>query len=364
MHALSLLFLVCALASCGGGEREGAGQSGPSSFVDALRLERASDRRQPTTSGVEGKGQAEELSETMITVSAVGDCALGDLRDGAGAPGSFSAELALQSDPMAYPFSGVSSVLAGDDLTIANLEGALTNRRTPITDGLAIRGRPDYAAILTRGHVELVGLANNHSSDYGLRGLRDTRRSLEQHGISHFGFGTIDRRVIRGVLVVNLGYIGGRDRTLIRMVRDIERESKTAAIVIVSLHWGLELVDVPDMVQRRLGRAAVRAGADLVLGHHPHVLQGIETYRGRHIVYSLGNFVFGANSQPRHTQSMIYQEQFFLEQGRLKRVEGRVLPVRISSTTHRNDFRPQLLEGHERTRLLARLDRLSAALAR
>jgi poly-gamma-glutamate synthesis protein (capsule biosynthesis protein) len=367
MHRM--LFFVIVLATCGAPER-GARlraerlRADWSRMVIAVDDPQTEERREARRQSKPSREAGETSTRDVITISALGDCALGDLRHGAGAPGSFSAEIAVQSDPMAYPFSGVKHILAADDLTIANLEGVLTPRTIPKTTGFAIRGEPGYAAMFARGGVQLVDLANNHSEDYGAIGLADTRRALADHGVAHFGLGVIDARLIRGIKVVNLGYIGGRARTLTRMVREVGQQRREAGIVIVSLHWGLESIPVPDGDQRRLGRAAIRAGADLVLGHHPHVLQGIETYRERHIVYSLANFVFGANSRPADFDSMIYQERFHLSRGKLQRVEGRVLPVRISSTTRRNDFRPVLLEGHDRERLLAKLDRLNSSLSR
>jgi poly-gamma-glutamate capsule biosynthesis protein CapA/YwtB (metallophosphatase superfamily) len=117
-------------------------------------------------------------------------------------------------------------------------------------------------------------------------------------------------------------------------------------------------------VQFKLGHAAVDAGADLVLGHHPHVLQGIEEYGGKHIVYSLANFVFGGNSIPEDYDSMIYQEVFALKGGKVTGSSNRILPVSISTVKRGNDFRPVLLEGEERDRVLARVSAFSAALAR
>ncbi|HZO14324.1 MAG TPA: CapA family protein, partial [Polyangiaceae bacterium] len=112
------------------------------------------------------------------------------------------------------------------------------------------------------------------------------------------------------------------------------------------------------------GRGAIDAGAELVIGHHPHVLQGIESYRGRHIVYSLGNFVFGANSTPGDTDSLIYQERFHLDGGRVARVEQVLIPVKFSGNRRANDFRPMLLEGAERERVLAKVAELSKGASR
>jgi poly-gamma-glutamate capsule biosynthesis protein CapA/YwtB (metallophosphatase superfamily) len=305
----------------------------------------------------------EEPGPTVITISAIGDCAIGDLHHGAGAPGSFAAELAQVDDPMGYPFSGVRSIFEADDLTIANLEGTLTDQKGWQNPVFSIRGAPELAEVLVRGGVELVDLANNHSMDYGLAGHEDTKAALTRHGVGHFGDDLVDRRTIAGMRVVNLGYLGGPSGTRVRMVADVAREKGPETIVIVSFHWGIEgyYATAPD--QQRLGRAAIDAGADLVLGHHPHVVQGIESYRDRPIVYSLGNFVFGANSRPADMDSMIFQARFVIEDGAVARVEPTIVPVRISSTPARNDFRPVVLEGAEAQRVLDKVANLSDKLS-
>ncbi|MBW2525335.1 MAG: CapA family protein [Deltaproteobacteria bacterium] len=300
--------------------------------------------------------------EITITVSAIGDCAIGDLRRGGGAPGSFRARLAEVDDPTGYPFSGVAEVLRADDLTIANLEGTLTEHQGYANDVFAIRGKPEYAQMLVRGGIDLVNIENNHAHDYGPVGHADTKAALTAAGVPYFGGKHVDRREVEGVRIVNLGYLGGPAGTREKMERDVERERPDADLLIVSFHWGVEGWSVTHPDQIRLGRAAVDAGADLVLGHHPHRLQGIEAYRDRHIVYSLGNFVFGANSQPEDTDSVIAQERFTLRDGKLLRTEQRLLPASISSDPRVNDFRPMLLEGSEARRVLDKIQSLSLAL--
>lgn len=300
--------------------------------------------------------------ETVIVISAVGDCAIGDLHHGAGAPGSFAARLAEVNDPMGYPFSGIGDLFHDDDLTIANLEGTFTDNEAWHNDVFSIRGKPAYAEMLTRGGVDLVNVENNHSHDYGVEGHEDTKRALEAAGVAYFGSKHVDRRVIKGMTVVNLGYLGGPAGTEARVVQDVRREKRPGTIVIASFHWGIESFYVTAPDQKRIGRAAIDAGADLVLGHHPHVLQGIETYKGRHIVYSLGNFVFGANSQPKDMDSIIYREKLTIVDGAVSRRDNDIIPVAISSNRRQNDFRPVLLADDEADRVVAKLEKLSAAL--
>lgn len=301
-------------------------------------------------------------AEQVITISAVGDCALGDLRRGGGAPGSFAHELEHVADPMAYPFSNVAKIFAEDDLTIANLEGTLTTHDRWTNEVFSVRGKPEYAAMLVRAGIELVDVDNNHSHDYGEIGHEDTKKALAAANVGHFGRGTIDRRSIKGMEIVNLGYLGGPSETFKIAPRDVRRVKQPGTIVIVSFHWGVEGFYATHPDQRKLAKKVIDAGADLVLGHHPHVLQGMESYKGKHIVYSLGNFVFGANSQPQDTDSIIYQEHFTVRDRTIVKTERTLIPVAISGRPERNDFRPVLLEGEARARVLTKIDKLNRKL--
>jgi len=262
---------------------------------------------------------------------------------------------------MRYPFSSVRKVLAEDDLTIANLEGTLTNHPRWTNPVFSIRGKPAYAKMLVHGSVELVNIDNNHSHDYGVEGHEETKASLSAVGVGYFGRGKVARRTVKGIEVINLGYLGGPKGTRAKVVADVTRLKKADNLVIVSFHWGVEAFYATHPDQRRLGKAVLDAGADLVLGHHPHVLQGIETYKERHIVYSLGNFVFGANSRPADMDSIIYQAHFERRRGRVVPAGHHIIPVRISTTPKRNDFKPTILEGAEGQRVLDKLSKLSKA---
>lgn len=300
--------------------------------------------------------------ELRIVISAVGDCTLGSDHRSARAPGSFHVEMDALGNDYRVPFSSVLDVLSKDDLTIANLETTLSTATTRIEAPFVFSGKPEYAQILTEGSVEIVNVANNHSYDLGVAGYKETLGALSHHGVGAFGNGIVDTRVIKGVEVVNLGYTGGRSDIRDGVMRAVKKHKRPDNIVIVSFHWGIEGVNYPNDEQKLLGRAAVSAGADLVLGHHPHVLQGIERYKGRQIVYSLGNFVFGGHSNPDDKESIIYQATFTSKDGRMQQSEAQILPVRISSVTDRNDFRPVLLDGADKERVLARIEQYSALL--
>lgn len=292
----------------------------------------------------------------MVRVSAVGDCTLGGDVHSAASSGPFDAVIAAHGGDMRYPFSGVLDVLRDDEVTIANLEGTLTTSYEP-QPGLSFhfRGKPEYAAILREGSVEVVNLANNHSHDLGGRGYRDTLRALREAGVGAAGYELVDTRTVKGIEVHNLGFTGGDPVMLASVQKAVAARKQPGNLVIVSFHWGLEGVHEIIDVQRALGRAAIDAGADLVIGTHPHVIQGIETYRGRRIVYSLGNFVFGGNVNPAEKEAIIYRASFALADGLLAQSGEQIIPVQITTTPGRNDFRPIVLTGEAREGVLARL---------
>jgi poly-gamma-glutamate capsule biosynthesis protein CapA/YwtB (metallophosphatase superfamily) len=303
-------------------------------------------------------------SPKTILLSAVGDCTLAAEIGMIHTPGTLPREYEDHGSDPAYFFSGVLSVLGQDDLTIANLETTLTSELVPAVPGRPrFRGKPEYAAMLPAGSVELVNVANNHSHDFGQHGYEETARVVRAVGVGVSGNELVDTRTLRGVEVVNLGFTGGDPVILPGMVKRVKARKTASNLVIVSFHWGAEGVYEPNEVQMSLGHAAVDAGADLVIGTHPHVLQGIETYKGRHILYSLGNFVFGGHGKPSDMDAVIYQEAFAEQDGRMGPGAMTLFPVRISSVTTHNDYRPVLLEGEERERVLAKVKKLSDALA-
>ena len=136
-----------------------------------------------------------------------------------------------------------------------------------------------------------------------------------------------------------------------------------ADIVAVAFHWGSELATEPDETQKALAHLAIDCGADLVVGHHPHVLQGIEIYKDKYIVYSLGNFCFGGNTHPTDMDTMIFQQTFTVSQDRTVSPGAiNIVPCSVSSTADFNDYRPTRATGSEATRILDKVRTLSNGL--
>ena len=308
-----------------------------------------------------GENTEERTAPVTITVSAAGDCTLGTDE-------FFSWEDSLpakyeETGDFSYFFQNVNPVFSKDDVTIVNFEGTLTDSEYRADKQFAFKADKSYVNILTEGSVEAVNLANNHSKDYGEESYTDTIAALDEAGIANFGYDRTAMMEIKGVKVGLVGTyvlaegIGVKDS----MVTNIQSlKAQGAQLVIVSFHWGEEKAAYPGEVQKELAHAAVDQGADLVIGHHPHVLQGIEKYNGRNIVYSLGNFCFGGNSYPSDMDTIIFQQTFTFEGGEQKEDDvTNIIPCRISSADGYNNYQPTPAEGEEADRILQKLEERS-----
>ena len=319
------------------------------------------------------KQQAKEVQEkepekVSLTISAAGDCTLGTDENFYYAT-SLPAKYEAVQDP-GYFFQKVLPVFSQDDLTIVNMEGILTAEELQREiKQFAFKGDPEYVQILTEGSVEAANLANNHSRDYGEQSYTDTIEIMENAGIPTFGY---DRTALLDVKGVKVGLVGtyeladhmGCEEEMIQNIESLKEQG--AQLIIASFHWGIERTNVPNEIQVDLAHSAIDHGADLVLGHHPHVLQGIETYKGKNIVYSLGNFCFGGNSGPNDMDAMIFQQTFTLEDGEL--VEDNVTnitPVKISGSWAQgvNDYQPTPVEGDTGEGIISRIEEYSQSLA-
>ena len=297
----------------------------------------------------------------QVTISAAGDFTLGT-DENFDYSTSLPARYEEVQDP-GYFLQNVKDIFASDDLTIVNLEGPLTTSEERADRQFSFKGDPSCTGIRTNGSVEACNLANNHSKDYGIQGYEDTIANVEAAGIKTFGY---ERTAIWETNGVKVGLAGvyelaeGMDcqddmTATIQSLKDAG-----ADLVIVSFHWGVEKENYPDETQQTLAHAAIDQGADLVLGHHPHVLQGIEKYQGKYIVYSLGNFCFGGNKNPSDKDTMIFQQTFTLENGEVVEDDAiNVIPCRISSEDDYNNYQPTPAEGEEAQRILGRIQEYS-----
>ena len=144
-----------------------------------------------------------------------------------------------------------------------------------------------------------------------------------------------------------------------RIKKRIQEAKAQADLVFIMFHWGIERENYPNDVQKELAYLSIDEGADLVLGSHPHVIQGIETYKGKDIIYSFGNFSFGANKNPDDKDTFIYQVTYKKQNGNVVLDGSKVIPCSISSSKERNTYQPTPLSGTEKERVQNRLIKYS-----
>ena len=311
--------------------------------AEAAALQKAQEEEAAKKAKEEAAAVKDPVS---LTLSVVGDCTLGTDE-------TFDYDTSLNAyydnNGKDYFFKNVKSIFEADDLTIANFEGTLTDSDAREDKAFAFKAPAEYAQILTSGSVEAVNTANNHSHDYGEQSYMDTLTALDNAGITHFGY---DDTAVIDIKGIKVGLVGiyelkdhlGREQQLKDNIAKVKADG--AELIVVIFHWGNETETVPDTNQMTLGRLAIDEGADLVCGHHPHVLQGIETYKGKNIVYSLGNFCFGGNSSPSDMDTMIFQQTFTItSEGVQADNVTNIIPCSISSADGYNNYQPTPASG-------------------
>lgn len=297
-----------------------------------------------------------------VVITAVGDIMLA----GRAAP-------TLKAKGYDYAFAGTVAELRKGDILVGNLEAPLAvGGQEFVEKKFRFKTRPQAADALKRVGFSVLTLANNHMMDYGAEGLAETLANLDRVGISHSGAGATlpeARRetvvTVKGKNVAFLAYsltypeeffaTSARPGTALgldsRVREDVSRVRPAVDYVVVSFHWGAEGKGMPKPYQRRAARTAIDAGADLIIGHHPHVLQGVEQYRGKSILYSLGNFAFGSMSR---TSDRSIIARITLD-GATQKVE--IVPLNVLNSEVR--FRPTVLGGVRGEEVIRRLNRLS-----
>lgn len=360
IFVLVFILILAGIRGCSNymSSRQAAAKKAVSMNASKDNSQKASSDSQNTDSS-----NATVSSPVSLTLSVVGDCTLGTDE-------TFDYDTSLnayyENYGADYFLQNVKDIFSTDDLTIANFEGTLTDSDEREDKTFAFKAPASYASILTGGSVEAVNTANNHSHDYGDQSFDDTLAALDDAGIVHFGY---DETAVMNVKGIKVGLVG-----IYELYDHLEREQQLkdniakvkadgAQLIVVIFHWGNETETVPDSNQTTLGRIAIDEGADLVCGHHPHVLQGIETYKGRNIVYSLGNFCFGGNSSPSDMDTMIYQQTFTIDADGVKKDNvTNIIPCSISSAAYDgyNNYQPTPAEGDEATRILGKINERSS----
>lgn len=290
--------------------------------------------------------------ETRLILSLVGDCTIGEQEQWRGYDYSFTGR--MKDLGMEYPFSGLYSIFSQDDMTLANCENVFTERKKHADKKTNLRATPEWAQVLALGSVEVVNRANNHMGDYLDIGIEHTKEALDDVGVAHFGQGDLCVYEVKGIKIGMTGYTYPHREKIDRAERDIATLREMGCdLVIVSMHWGKELSYDINSEQRKLGPALIDAGADVVYGHGPHVLQPIEIYNGKPIFYSLANFVFGADVNPKDADTVAISLEYDLSGDTPALAKLTAIPCKM----HNNrDYRPYILEeAADRARVFKKL---------
>lgn len=298
--------------------------------------------------------EEEPAGPEYFTFSMIGDCTLASSLYNEGLASSYSNTV---GDDYAYPFALTREWFENDDFTIANLECVLSNHTVAANKNFVFRAVPEYVNILTEGGVDFVTLGNNHVLDYGEQGYADTKAALDGAGISYAGRDewTICQvgSLTVGVYAVSFGDVAGIQAG-IQALKD-----NGAEFIIACLHWGDEGSYTVNALQTQQGHAAIDAGADIVMGSHPHTLQPCELYNGHYIYYSMGNWSFGGNTNPRDKDTVMVR--FTVERlpdgsASITTIEN--IPCSSSGVMNGNNYQPVLCEeGSEQyERVLSKLN--------
>lgn len=306
------------------------------------------------------EGEEYILNPYVLDLSFVGDCSIGGLPASRGMAGTYTA--VVDEKGYDWPFSLVREYLEEDDATFANNEVVFSNSDKHQDKHTVLGAPPEYARVYRYSGIDIVNTANNHCLDYGTQGYRDTLAALDEIGMPHFGtlypgtsraqdqLGIIERKGFR-IGAVGFSYPQDSDLPYIQERIRLLRE-QGCSLVIVSLHWGREVTDTPKGWQFTMARKIIAMGADVIWGHHPHILQQAVLCDGKPVMFSTGNFTFGAMKDV-DPDTGIFKLRFDMQSGTPKLVRFAVIPCR---TQGKGDYRPYpLTEEAEKKRMLKKL---------
>ena len=298
-----------------------------------------------------------------VSIAAVGDIMIGN-----------HTTYYIQKYGVDYPFDSTREVLSQAHIAFGNLESPFTRTGTKFEKRFNFKVPPEFAPGLIRAGFDVVTLANNHILDYGIQGLKNTLSVLDSIGLAYCGAGLNRDQAQQPAIIerngFRIGFLGysmtfpeefwaGRSRGgtnyPFNLKKNIEQTDSLADFVVVTFHWGGEGMNYPKEYQKHFAHLAIDCGADLVLGHHPHVLQGLEIYNNRLIVYSLGNFSFSSYSRKAY-ESMILKS-YLTYNGLLY---ARIIPISVDN--YEISFQPKILRGSRAEAIIANLQKYSEPL--
>lgn len=300
-------------------------------------------------------------------LSFAGDCTLARFNEKSG-KGRFP-YFYERSGSLTYPFDRAKGLFACDDVTLINFEGTLTRSTRHQDKEFYFRGDPEYAAMLPASSIEAAGLANNHSLDYHRRGYDDTVYHLTNAGVTAAKADSPTIFTLGGqnisVVILSANLVGtDREDALDDLTKSIQKHKNSRSVVVINLHWGTESTETPAQWQRDAAHRLIDEGADLIVGHHPHVAQGLEMYKERYIAYSLGNFSFGGNMTVHSPETFILRARVGMDENGAAEVAGiSIVPCMTTSTgTKVNNYQPKLCFGMEGDGVYSELIKRSEAL--
>jgi len=271
-------------------------------------------------------------------------------------------------DPL-MPWRKIADIFAAADIAFVNLEAPFYDQDPPVTEGMIFKVEPENIAGLTHAEINMVSLANNHAKNKGNAGLEYTMNYLNQHDIDYSGAGNnyqhahtpgIIEAKDKKIAFLSYTYSDGANfestsnqekpdiafMDVTQMQKDIEKAQEQADTIIVSMHAGYEYTPTPNQQQKDFAHVAIDSGADLVLGHHPHVVQTTEVYNDKFIIYSLGNLVFDQMWSEETREGVIARLNF--RNADLQKAE--FIPIKIE-----NYNQPRLATTAESARILGRM---------
>lgn len=300
------------------------------------------------------------LGETL-TLSFIGDCSIGEAIQQKGNENGYT--WMLENQGYDWPFSRVLEYLEKDDFTFANLEVVISERTRHADKMFPLIAPPSNAQVLLQSGIDAVNTVNNHCFDFYVEGYQDTIAALDALPMQHFGSVYIGGKYaqdvlleteVKGVKIGALGFTYPQESDVKLIKQRIEKLRENGCeIVVASMHWGQETHATQNSWQMKLSRQIIDAGADIVWGHHPHVLQPVQFYNGGIILYSTGNFTFGSMSSSVDRDTGIFQVSFDLTQDGAQLSQLKVIPC---TTTGSGDYRPyEWTETEDRQRVFRKL---------
>ncbi len=320
---------------------------------------------------LDNAGENSVISE--VTIACTGDSSLGK---GYSMTDEYDWEEFYGKKGAEHFLSGTSDVLKNSDIAITNLECVLTDnpkrqekfyrqKNNRIDDRMYSHlGKPEYLQALTLGGINAVTFANNHNIDYGINGYHDTIEACKKYGVPMAHYDKIVRKKVGdiqvGIISVDFTYCNSKiaEGILIKAIADARRDCN---LVVVCPHWGHNYKEELDEVQRKDGRLCIDLGADVVFGCHPHILQGVERYKGKYIYYSIGNFCYGGRKIPIDNDTLIVKQKFTFVDGKVADTDDvTLIPCHLSQNPNNNDYRPVIVKDEDAKAIIDKVNARSS----